>query len=1063
MSWDPERIADRDRDPISRARELGHQGRYDQAIGLAREAVSMARQSPGEDAPDLLAALTTLGELCGAKGLYGEARLHLEEVLQCVHRSRAEHSPAVAIPLQVLATACHGQGDFIAAEKYLRQAKSVLERQPERPPELQGLYAAIVGSLSVVRHELDDLDGAMELAIQSLDLSRELFGNSHVETAVGLMNLAELQHSLGNLAEAKKLLFQARDILRTTLPDPENHPDYAQCLHNIGELLRSLHDFPGACSCIEHALVIRKRVLSPGDPLTATTISNLAGIYIQLGRCDEAEQMLQHAADSDRKSLGEQHESYAIKLLNLAGEKERRGEYQQAESLTLRALGILRKALGDHHSRVAIGLNNLAGVYDKQSDYASAESCYRQAMAIYRKTLGDDHESLANVLTNLAVLCAVTGCPEEAMTLLEMASPIYDRMAAEVFSVTSEAQRAVYFSQIQNHSAIVISLVVGYLADRPESVRSALDIVLRRKGIGFESLSVQRDAILRRRNPSLRDRLRELSNLRTQIARAWFRGPGPEGLDTHRSQLADWEARKEALEAELAEQIPEIRLDCRVRQVNRHDIASALPDSSVLVEFLNYRVFDFHAAISGSGRWGTGRYAAFILPACEPDGVRMLDLGESNDIDQLIAGFRAGLTKIDEQAFGTSDRAVELLDASWEEVPTSQDDSSLAHTLVDRLVPLLGTSRHLILSPDGDLNRLPFDVLPTRSGCRLTDDFQVSYVSVGRDIRRFGVPSAQWRAPMIIADPEFNLAEDLQSDTGFSEQPSAHSPRGRLRFPPLPGTRVEAERLAARLRVRPLLGRNVLETWVKAVRSPLVLHIATHAFVLPEEDPRSDDATPQRLGNRHSGGVASDSATSPCTNPMLRSGLALGGANSYCVGKTLPDDAEDGILTSEDIRDLDLTGTELVVASACGTGLGQVQSGEGVYGLRRAFALAGARTLVMSLWPVSDIATAVLMDRFYDNLVARRLPRHLALRDAQLYLRTLTVSEIRDEWLSDEMLLRLSGGNAGTEAYLRSLSQLPDDQTPFDHPRYWGAFICQGDPSPLSAAALGQLPGEPRK
>jgi CHAT domain-containing protein len=190
-------------------------------------------------------------------------------------------------------------------------------------------------------------------------------------------------------------------------------------------------------------------------------------------------------------------------------------------------------------------------------------------------------------------------------------------------------------------------------------------------------------------------------------------------------------------------------------------------------------------------------------------------------------------------------------------------------------------------------------------------------------------------------------------------------------------------------------------------------------------------------------------------NPMLRSGLALAGANIFLRGGSPPPPAEDGLLTAEEVAGLDLLGTELVVLSACDTGLGEVHVGEGVFGLRRAFVVAGARTLVMSLWKVPDLATAFLMDRLYDNLLTRGLDRDLALSDAQRATRDVTVGELRAEWLSGTTIERLAAGDAEARRVLEELARQPDGFRPFEHPFYWGAFICQGDTAPLPVMDQG--------
>jgi CHAT domain-containing protein len=170
---------------------------------------------------------------------------------------------------------------------------------------------------------------------------------------------------------------------------------------------------------------------------------------------------------------------------------------------------------------------------------------------------------------------------------------------------------------------------------------------------------------------------------------------------------------------------------------------------------------------------------------------------------------------------------------------------------------------------------------------------------------------------------------------------------------------------------RTLIGPDALEGRVMACRSPRILHIATHGFFLPDRLPRPGE------------GAVGEGLVE---NPLLRSGLALAGANAWLDGAPLPEEADDGLLTAEDVMGMDLVGTELVVLSACDTGLGQYRSGEGVFGLRRAFALAGASALVMSLWQVPSEQTAVLMEAFYDRL-ADGVTAADALRQAKAVVR----------------------------------------------------------------------------
>ena len=307
---------------------------------------------------------------------------------------------------------------------------------------------------------------------------------------------------------------------------------------------------------------------------------------------------------------------------------------------------------------------------------------------------------------------------------------------------------------------------------------------------------------------------------------------------------------------------------------------------------------------------------------------------------------------------------------------------------------------------------MPFEILPIEADRRLIDAYQISYLSVGRDALRFrhtlrdGLESGAQPGPsLVVADPDYDLslAEEISaSPISASTRQSKDLRQAGFPFKPLAGTATEGQAIAEMLQVAPLLKEAALESDLKAYRSPKIVHIATHGFFLDDQPDNVTEmeAQPDKDLDRLQ-------ALARLENPLLRSGLALAGANRWNEGEPLPPAAEDGILTAEDVSGLDFSATELVVLSACETGLGQIQVGEGVFGLRRAVMLAGAKTLVMSLWKVPDLQTQALMTNFYRRILAGE-PRAAALRAAQLTVR---------------------------EKY-------PD-------PFFWGAFICQGEPGPL--------------
>jgi CHAT domain-containing protein len=665
--------------------------------------------------------------------------------------------------------------------------------------------------------------------------------------------------------------------------------------------------------------------------------------------------------------------------------------------------------------------------------------------------------------------------------------------------------------------------------------------VLRRKVLAGEALVAQRDLILGECYPHFRPQLEELNRLRLQLVRKTLAGPGSEGPVLHQRQLADWSEQKERLEAELARGIPEMGLS-RLADADHQSVARALPEGSVLVQFVHFRLLKHYPGTDpersgdpplelartvcleslGTARLirelssAAARYVAFVLPASGTEGVRLIDLGEAGRIDHLIAVYHAAVEEDDQlrhlkELVAAAHAAEEgnwrdltpqaNAPSLWASRPTElravDAGTALRSAVFDPLAPALGGCRRLLLVPDGNLTRVPFGALPSGGGRFLLDDYRLSYLATGRDVLR-GTPRP-WQpadVPVVMADPDFDLKDEAPAPAPPGVKPSfwsrwfGRSPRatpegrpgptqalgsgvnrgdilrqlpagatpaprpgpafrwhGSVGFSRLPGTRLEGERVASRLGVDPLFAEAAVARRLRAIRSPHLLHLATHGFFLSD---RLQDAGAVLGGPALAEGDGLPALGRPTLeNPLLRSGLALAGINTWLHGERPPADAEEGLLTAEDVCALDLRSTELVVLSACQTGLGRVHTTEGVLGLRRAFMLAGAKGLVLSLWKVSDLATAILMDRFYENLLRGRLDRDEALREAQRYTRDATVGQIRQEWLTPSCVERLAGDSMSARDDLEQLGSQPDDHRPFEHPFYWGAFIYQGDTAPL--------------
>ncbi len=842
------------------------------------------------------------------------------------------------------------------------------------------------------------IEEAIAPATELCKFEQTASGSDSADYATSLNNLATLYRAIGDYEEAESLHYQAlhiREKFRSQRP-----LDYAQSLNNLGFLYFSLRDYNEAYSFYRDALDIRRQVLGEQHPRYAESLSNLAGVYYEMGDYEAAVQLDRQALDIRRHVFGKRHLSYAVSLNHLAMLHHKTGPYEEAESLYREVFNIIGETLGEWHPYYIATLNNLATLYSDMGYYKAAEPLYRKGFNIIREARGERHPDYAEINRNLAALYAATGRTSEAFALMIQAAAVYDDIIAQVFSIGSESQRMAYLLSIQSSVDAFLSLVSQQCPPSDRAVRAAMDLVLRRKAMGAEALAAQRDAVLGGKYPALLAQLQQLRMLKNQIAQTMLAGPGPEGIDVHRQRLNEWDVELEHIEAKLARQIPEMSLERHLKEVDHRAVAEALPQDTTLIEFVRFETLDFtmvHAP--GESSWQPPHYLAFVLRAHEPGSLAMIDLGKAERIDRKIAAFRMQVTGEDETRSvieGRSQKATEAI---------SDPGANLRITVFDPLIPHLAGATHLLIAPDGELTRLPFETLPIDDG-HLIDRYHISYLSVGRDVLRLGLGVVEQPTdPVVIADPDFDLA----SSSNFKQRATVASPQSRdltrtlQKVPRLPGTAVEGKSIADMLKVTAWLEKEALERPLKGVRSPRIVHLATHGFFLKDRQ--------QLVASRNVGfadRMLDRIGTAGIENPLIRSGLVLAGVNTWLNGRVPPQEAEDGVLTALDVSALDLTDTVLVVLSACETGLGDILVGEGVFGLRRAVMLAGAKTLIMSLWKVPDEPTKELMIDFYARILKGE-PRADALRNAQLTIK----------------------------------AEYPD-------PYYWGAFICQGDPGPLA-------------
>jgi tetratricopeptide (TPR) repeat protein len=685
--------------------ELHQRGEYPQGLIFASQALALAQHVWGDEHPHVASSLSNLAVLYQNLGRYKEAESLYEKALELELRLWGDEDSDVVTTLSNLAGLYRSQGRYDKAEPLYKQALTLRQRLwGDKHPHV----ASSLNNLASLYHDQGRYSDAESLYEQALHLWLDLGADEHPDLARSLNNLANLYQDQGRYSKAEPLFKQALNLYRRLFGD--EHPDLATLVNNLARLYEAQGRYSEAESLYEQALDISLSLLGDKHPAVATSLNNLALLYEAQGRYSKAEHFYKHALAIGQHLWGHEHPHVATSLNNLALLYRSQGHYNKAKSLFMQALALMQRLLGNQHPDVANTLNNLAGLYHDQGCYTEAEPLYKQSLELTRCLEGDEHPHLAQSLNNLAGLLTATNRPTEALAHRLQATQIENRLISQVFATSSENDRLAYLQTIRSSLDGFVSLVWGYLCDSAEAVQAALDLVLKRKSLTAAALAAQNQALYSGRYPHLKRELEQLRSLSDQIVHLSFSPPEPDNRTTYQQHLAQLEAKYHDLQRKLASQVPEIQLS--EQPVDRHAIALELSEGNTLVEFVLFHAFDFKAVPAREeSPWQPARYLAFVLPAKQPDQVQMIDLGEAEPIDRLIQVFRQSISLEGNNLENRLDMGGDDDDSQFLQYNPAIG-IELRQVLFDPIRPYLSESKHLLLSPDGGLNLVPFQILP---------------------------------------------------------------------------------------------------------------------------------------------------------------------------------------------------------------------------------------------------------------------------------------------------------------------------------------------------------------
>jgi CHAT domain-containing protein/tetratricopeptide (TPR) repeat protein len=669
------------------------------------------------------------------------------------------------------------------------------------------------------------------------------------------------------------------------------------------------------------------------------------------------------------KTLGKEHLDYAKSLVILGGLFQNMDAYEQAELFLLNAKAIYEKRLGKEHADYTATLNSLASFYKYMGDYKKAELLYLEAIAIHEKTSGKEDLDYSKDLHNLAILY-------EEMGLFEKAEPLYtERSQIDQSSIRTIArefpeQELNYFMGLFYHKQSE-SLSFAQRSGSKKVVPTCFDNILFYKGFLLHS-SVQTKQ-LALSDPDAAENLTQLKTYKNRLAYLYAQPI------TDRDSIAveELEAQVFNLEEEIVRTVAGMGQD--IQPVKWQEVQAALRPSEAAVEFVSY--FFYHKEQTDSIMYA----ALVLLPGAEQP--QFIPLFEEKQLAALLQTEGKPQPSFYNVLYAADKKGSLLYELIWKPIAATLPESTTVYC-----------------SPSDLLHRMNLGAIPTPDGKTLGDKYRLTMLGSTRQlIAPVESASNENATAQLYGGIQYNTTPLVATNTETrpNEMAAQRGPNWGEENDPalrgdnwkhLPWTDVEVTTAAEIMKgkdIAPTLkkGAEATEESFKMAgtngTSPRILHIATHGFFFPDPVRAADPL----IGNPSS--QTNDEKTFQVSeNPMIRSGLVLAGGNhAWKTGKPLRPGLEDGILTAYEISQMNLANTELVVLSACETGLGDLVGNEGVYGLQRAFKIAGTKYLVMSLWQVPDFQTQVFMTAFYKHWLERRMAVPEAFRATQAELR----------------------------------------------------------------------------
>ena len=959
-------------------------GQYEKAESLLVETKNIREKILGKDHPDYAMSCGNLGLVYFDMGQFQKVEPLYLEAKNITERTLGKEHPEYAAWCNNLAVFYSEMGNDEKAELLFLEAKSIREKALGKShPD----YGVTCNTLAILYKKQGRYEEAEKLSIEAMNIAENNVGKNSTTYAAACTNLAHVYVGNDQYKKAEALYVESKNILE--IVNGKDHPDYAGSCNNLANFYTETGQYQKAEQLYLEAKKIIEKILGRDHKYVATFYNDLAFFYTLLGQYDKAE-LLYFAAKSIREAIyGKQNPEYAKSCNNLAWFYYKTGAYQKAESLYLEAKGIFDVSVGKENPEYAGACNNLASIYEKmgfidkaeilynesmhirekvygkqnihyasscnniavlyekKGEYEKAEKLFLESIDIKEKILGKDHPDYVATCNNLGVLYRLMKKNEKADSLFRIAFMREYKQTYSVSRFASEKEKSIFINNTIGSNDLYHSF---YYSQKDGS--ALYDISFLSRNLTLASSQQLRKAVAG--NESLIKDYEQWASLKKQIAAIYSNG-------IKNTLLYLLENQANILEKSMAQSSSVFKEELNVKSWK--DIQQHLKLGESAIEFVEFK-YD-----NGKIFTDSILYVALLLRKDKP-GPILIPLFEKK---QLVTILQQTGNK------NANDNVKELYASRGGDADDNVVLNKSLYSLVWKPIEkeLQGIST-IYFAPSGLLHRISFAALPVNDTVVLSDryklvnlastvsvtDMQPLYIRASDKIILYGGITYNPDSSSLKKAAFLNHSDNKNSRTLPDDLTRS------IVWKELAGTKKEVDEIAFAGKnfnnnISITSGINATEESIKVLEgknSPVVLHIATHGFFFP--DTKHDKEIFQNPSTKENIFRQSD-------DPLFRSGILFAGANIAWTGKAV-NGIEDGILTSYEVSNMYLPNTKLVILSACETGLGDIKGNEGVYGLQRAFKMAGAESLIMSLWKVPDAETGEFMKELYKNIFAKQ-------------------------------------------------------------------------------------------